>query len=361
MKAKLQFLVVFMLGLSACSEKQQQANNPNQTDKTTVTNSNSTQIKNEQVLKPNHTHASSHAVALKTSHYFVYDITQFLPHSKEGQNTVLHEMYRMRQNISQFQECMQHNSFAQTTYAIHLQSIGNYAEARKYYLLAASKGNAYAENRLGEMYVLGLGVKPNLTEAKFWFERAAATGYAFSESALGAIYLDFPFNSINTVYHPVDGLWFSPEKIINAKIGKKADIAKATYWLTRAAKQNDEYSVKMMEHFNLSIDETPIQETRTDVVIEQPNCRAFNRAENYAGKLTVLGQNRPLKYDTPLFKRFGHIQIGYLYLNNEGRINSISSNKWGDWRIYLGNTVVPRKENNLEVKGKILPPNAGEK
>lgn len=48
----------------------------------------------------------------------------------------------------------------------------NYAEARKWYEKAASKGHADAQNNLGLMYNDGKGVRQNLILAKEWFGKS---------------------------------------------------------------------------------------------------------------------------------------------------------------------------------------------
>lgn len=370
---KMKFLACCVLfGLTACGEKpQEQSQMPTQTEvKQEQVQSQAIESKPVEVPKINimtYEIDPTETKQLDEDYFLAYDITQFLPHSAYNQTELFHEIVTWSNylDLPVLQECLSHNSFAQTANGIRFQAQRNYLEAKKYYEMASEKGNAFAQNRLGEMYLLGLGVNKDVEKAKYWFEQSAQKGYFFAESALGAIYLDFPLNENNVTVSEFGGLWFPKDKITNARIGQNANIPQATYWLTRASRQNDENSINMMEHFNLSIDETKINERLEDVIIENPTCvvpSGKNNVGQYSGKLIILGKNRDYNYNTPLYKRFGHIEIGYLYLNNEGRINSISSSKWGDGFIYIGSKIVTKENQDLksEIQGKILPPNAGE-
>ena len=51
----------------------------------------------------------------------------------------------------------------------------DYAEARKWYRLAAAQGNAEAQFNLGIMYANGHGVPQDYVQAHKWFNLAAAT------------------------------------------------------------------------------------------------------------------------------------------------------------------------------------------
>jgi uncharacterized protein len=65
---------------------------------------------------------------------------------------------------------------------------GNYAEAVRWYRLAAEQGFADAQNELGVMYELGLGVGKSYTEAFRWYRQAAEQGLAVAQSNLGFMY-----------------------------------------------------------------------------------------------------------------------------------------------------------------------------
>jgi TPR repeat protein len=64
----------------------------------------------------------------------------------------------------------------------------DYAEAVKWYRLAAEQGNASAQSNLGVMYRLGRGVPQDNAEAVKWYRRAAEQGNAKAQSNLGVMY-----------------------------------------------------------------------------------------------------------------------------------------------------------------------------
>ena len=54
--------------------------------------------------------------------------------------------------------------------------------------LAAEQGDAFAQNRLGSMYDIGLGVPQDNQEAARWYRLAAEQGYASAQTSLGVMY-----------------------------------------------------------------------------------------------------------------------------------------------------------------------------
>ena len=64
----------------------------------------------------------------------------------------------------------------------------DYAEAVKWYRLAADQGYADAQNNLGVMYDQGQGVPQNYAEAVKWYRLAADQGDAAAQYNLGVMY-----------------------------------------------------------------------------------------------------------------------------------------------------------------------------
>ncbi|MSP33056.1 MAG: sel1 repeat family protein, partial [Pseudolabrys sp.] len=60
----------------------------------------------------------------------------------------------------------------------------DYAQAVKWYRLAADQGNAKAQSNLGLMYDNGQGVPQNYAEAMRWYRLAADQGLAEAQSNL---------------------------------------------------------------------------------------------------------------------------------------------------------------------------------
>ena len=92
----------------------------------------------------------------------------------------------------------------------------DYATAMKYFKRAAVDGNEFqnnAEDRLGDMYRFGEGVKQDIDEAVAWYQKGAEHGNDDSMCSLGHMYLN------------EEGIW--------------SDEAKAAYWTLQAAKQKN--------------------------------------------------------------------------------------------------------------------------
>jgi len=64
----------------------------------------------------------------------------------------------------------------------------HYAEAAKWYWLAANRGNAKAQFNLGVMYAKGQGVPQDYAEAAKWYRLTADQGYAGAQNNLGYMY-----------------------------------------------------------------------------------------------------------------------------------------------------------------------------
>ena len=65
---------------------------------------------------------------------------------------------------------------------------GDYAQALKWYSLAAEKGNPRAQSNLGNMYYYGRGVPKDYAEAVKWYRLAVEQGDARAQSNLGFMY-----------------------------------------------------------------------------------------------------------------------------------------------------------------------------
>ena len=74
----------------------------------------------------------------------------------------------------------------------------DYTEALRLLRPLAEAGNAKAQNNLGTLYQLGLGIKLDLNEAITWFKKAVDQGEGSAAHNLGTIYITglpgIPFN-----------------------------------------------------------------------------------------------------------------------------------------------------------------------
>ncbi len=66
----------------------------------------------------------------------------------------------------------------------------DYAEAYKWYQLAAEQGLAVAQASIGAMYQYGLGIMPDDTQAMKWYSYAAKQGLAVAQYLLASMYSD---------------------------------------------------------------------------------------------------------------------------------------------------------------------------
>jgi len=69
-----------------------------------------------------------------------------------------------------------------------MMEAGRFAEAREELWPAARSGNAEAEELIGVMYALGLGVERDDVRAFEWYLRAAMKGHAGAQSGIGWYY-----------------------------------------------------------------------------------------------------------------------------------------------------------------------------
>ncbi|MFP7671764.1 tetratricopeptide repeat protein [Marivita sp. S0852] len=69
-----------------------------------------------------------------------------------------------------------------------LMEDGRFEEAREALWPAARSGNAEAEELIGVMYALGLGVEQDYVRAFDWYLRAAMKGHAGAQSGIGWYY-----------------------------------------------------------------------------------------------------------------------------------------------------------------------------
>ncbi|WP_341365624.1 tetratricopeptide repeat protein [Yoonia sp. BS5-3] len=69
-----------------------------------------------------------------------------------------------------------------------LMEAGDYAEARALFEVYARSGNAEAEELIGVMYALGLGVERDDERAFDWYLRASLKGHPGAQSGLGWYY-----------------------------------------------------------------------------------------------------------------------------------------------------------------------------
>lgn len=96
--------------------------------------------------------------------------------------------------------------------AVTYRDLGDYENARKWFLSAAEQGDAIAQGNLGRLYRDGLGGPQDYTLAVKWYTLAAEQGDDYAQTALGMMYEDGQ--------------------------GVSRDYVKAFEWYQKAAQQN---------------------------------------------------------------------------------------------------------------------------
>jgi TPR repeat protein len=130
----------------------------------------------------------------------------------------------------------------------------NYQAAYSWFLPAAQAGVAIAQDGLGTMYESGQGVTKSDSDAVAWFRRAAEQGDVYGMDRMG---LHLRLGS-GVAWNEAEAMqWFmkaaeagyapSQESVgdgyMNGLGGQTQDYRQAAYWLTKAAKQGDEYAI----------------------------------------------------------------------------------------------------------------------
>lgn len=76
---------------------------------------------------------------------------------------------------------------------MHFDGLGvtqDYAEALKWYKLAATQGQVEAQGNLGNIYAFGLWVPKDYNEALKWYKFAADQGNAVAQNGPGNMYVN---------------------------------------------------------------------------------------------------------------------------------------------------------------------------
>lgn len=138
---------------------------------------------------------------------------------------------------------------AQATMGEILYESGFDEEAGQYFLKSAEQNNAYAQLRLGGMYVEGQGVKADLHEARKWMSRAAEQGNKSAIETLASAYIAGGLGTSDAERKGADALrWIKAGAEISYIPAMEA-LAEAyrqgTFGLTADAKTADEWAEKV--------------------------------------------------------------------------------------------------------------------
>ena len=132
------------------------------------------------------------------------------------------------------------------------ESIRDYEKAITWYRKAAEKGNARAQNIMGNRYFNGKCVEQNYVEAVKWYRKSAMQGYDAAKRNLGICYgqgkgvgLDYAKAFEWYTKAAEQGYAIAQSDLgwcYRFGKGVKTDNVKAVEWYTKAAKQGDAYS-----------------------------------------------------------------------------------------------------------------------
>lgn len=107
---------------------------------------------------------------------------------EEKRMDCIHKAYRTCTNICVAMLLFAAPAQADMEEARDLMEAGAFAEARTMFEVYARSGNAEAEELIGVMYALGLGVERDDERAFDWYLRASMKGHAGAQSGLGWYY-----------------------------------------------------------------------------------------------------------------------------------------------------------------------------
>jgi TPR repeat protein len=100
----------------------------------------------------------------------------------------------------------------------------DYAEALRWYRLAAAQGNAEAEDQIGFFYLSGWGVPQDSAQALKWFRKAADQGNEVAQRNIGMMFLQ--------------------------GMGVAADRAEAIRWFRLAAAKGDDDAKEALKYLD---------------------------------------------------------------------------------------------------------------
>ncbi len=120
----------------------------------------------------------------------------------------------------------------------------DFAEARRWWTIAAAQGNADAEYNIGFLYEHGLGVAQNYAQAMNWFQKAAAQGNADAAYNIAGLYehgrgVAQDYAQAMTWYRKAAAQGHSHAEgniafLYEHGLGVAADLSQARSWYTRA-------------------------------------------------------------------------------------------------------------------------------
>jgi hypothetical protein len=194
----------------------------------------------------------------------------------------------------------------QAQYAIglaHYIGVGaplDYAEAARWYRMAAEQNFVEAQVRLGAMYLLGRGVERDLAAAAAWYERAAEQGDVEAQNAIAGLYLtgngveqdDFQaarWYRLAAEQGDSEAQYFIGALFYDGR-GAERDYSEAWKWFRLAADQGDIEAHYMLGRIYDDGSGVDVNRTEAATWFERAADQGHARAQAALGRLLSIGE-----------------------------------------------------------------------
>jgi TPR repeat protein len=145
----------------------------------------------------------------------------------------------------------------------------NYSAAYEIWLRLAVGGNLKAQNALGHLYRMGLGVKADLGQSRLWYGSSAAYGDPVGQFSLG----DINLRSANTKRQIAEAILLIEKAALKnyaaaqyalGKIHQKGELGrvdhqKAYFWATLAVRNKHKKAATLLKHLEQTLSPTDRQ------------------------------------------------------------------------------------------------------
>jgi localization factor PodJL len=175
----------------------------------------------------------------------------------------------------------------------------DFAEAAKWYKLAADKGFALAQYRLANFLEKGTGVAPNIAEAKRYYEMSANAGNASAMHNLAVIYASGKDGAqdyakavewfTKAAEHGVSDSQFNLAILSARGNGTSQDLASSYKWFAIAAKGGDTDAAQKRDEVANALKPEQLERARAEVDAWKPrdlnpDANSANTPDEWAGK-----------------------------------------------------------------------------
>jgi localization factor PodJL len=156
----------------------------------------------------------------------------------------------------------------------------DYKAALRWYRIAAAKGLAPAQFRLGVILERGTGVTVGLDDARLWYERAAEAGNVRAMHNAAVLFASSERNKANyekaahwfgeAAAHDVKDSQFNLAVLYERGLGVGQDLAQAFFWYSLAARQNDQDAAAKAKTLESTLPEAVAAQVKARLAQWQP-------------------------------------------------------------------------------------------